>query len=323
MDMQRVAVLAIIAALAIMPTGASAQGFLDGSFLGPYFGMGGASSCDEVKQFPPCVFYVGYSGDPGNSTGFGADTREAPLGNVLDFTHQYAVRGVWLGASKTIALSRTVGVVGSFWYLFPDRSVQSRETYSLLGGVNSVGRTWSTTNQWWYADLLGAFGSLNGFSFLAGFRYDFFTTQFRNPVNAFFGSLGTDTADVRSNGYIPLIGGQMAYAGSNSLLLFRLVGLPALVGRVTYDQTIGGFQRLESSGSYKGGYFIEAFTEYAYAINGKADLGFFARWNSTHGVADLNTEGVVAGFGVATSRTFGLGVNRNDWTLGGRLNLKF
>jgi len=321
--MKRVAVFLGLLALAVAPAVASAQGFLDGSFLGPYFGTGGGtSSCDDVKPAPPCVFYVGYSGDPGSSTGFDASAQGQGIGTVVDIKQSYAARGVWLGVSKAMALSNSVGVVGSIWYLIPDKSVQSRETY--FAGFGNAERTWSTNTQWWYADLLAAFGSLNGFSLLAGFRYDFFTTRFRNPFNdVLVGGQGTDTADVKSNGYIPLVGGQMAYAGSYGSLLFRLVGVPTLVGRVTYDQTIAGLVRVESSGSYKGQYFLEAFTEYAYAVNGRADLGFFARFNSTRGTVNLNIDDVVQGVGVLANDTFSLAVSRNEWTLGGRMNLRF
>ena len=234
--MKRIAVLLGILALALAPGMAAAQGFFDGSFFGfgPYFGLGGASSCGEVKAKPPCVLYVGYSGDPGNSTGFSATAQWAGvMAGALDITHRYAVRGLWLGASQTLALSDNAGIVASFWYLFPDKSVDSRETYFVSGGVGLAERTWKTNTQWWYADIIGAFGNLNGFSLLAGFRYDYFTTRFKNPFNAAVvaSSVG-DTADVKSNGYIPLLGGQVAYSGSYGSLLFRLVGIPTLVGRV-------------------------------------------------------------------------------------------
>ena len=192
-----------------------------------------------------------------------------------------------------------------------------------MGSSVSTDRNWKTDTQWWYADLLGALGNLNGFSLLAGFRYDFFTTRFKNPYDYFGRTLGTDTADVKSNGYIPLVGGQVAYAGSCGSLLFRLVGFPTLLGQVTYNQTVGGWSRREASGNYNGQYFMEAFAEYAYVLTRTADLGIFARFNSTHGTANVNVEAVFPGQGVVRADTFSLGATRNNWTAGGRMNLRF
>ena len=121
--MKRAAVLVGILALALAPCTALAQDFLG---VGPYFGLGGTSSSGEVKAKPPCVLYVGYSGDPGSSTAFNIYAQGIGLYSTMDIAFTYAVRGLWLGASQTLGLSDHVGVVGSFWYLFPDRAVESR-----------------------------------------------------------------------------------------------------------------------------------------------------------------------------------------------------
>ncbi len=60
-----------------------------------------------------------------------------------------------------------------------------------------------------------------------------------------------------SKAYIPLVGAQMAYAGTNYSLLFRVVGFPALIGHVRYAESFQGAASLDASGNYKGTNFVE------------------------------------------------------------------
>ncbi len=323
--MQRIALLVVIAALAVMPAGAAAQSLFDEfSFgLGPYFGLGrGASDCAQSNRSTPCFFYVGYSRDPGDSTSFEFRAENRGLNNLFYIGHDYAVHGLWLGASKTVAFSDSIGVTGSFWYLLPLKTGTSLQHY-FTAGIGPNQRTWDTHTQWWYVDLLGTFGSLNGFSLLAGVRYDFFTTRFESPVDSSFpASRITDSADFKSSGYIPLIGAQMASAGSYGSLLFRVIGIPSLAGRLNYEETLQGY-RIKSTGSYSAGHFVEAFAEYAYAVSGQAELGLFARFNSTHGTAGMSVDLLGAGGAVRGRDTFNHRVHRNDWSIGGRMSLGF
>ena len=318
--MKRVAVLLGILALALAPCTASAQDFFG---FGPYFGLGGTSCCGDEKPKSPCTFYVGYSGDPHNSTAFNLTTTSGTVLGAVSLDISTATRGVLLGASKAVSLSDRVGLVGSFWYLFPDKT-KDTEMGGVVAGGALASQTWNkTSTQWWFADLLGAFDSGDGFSFLAGFRYDYYTSRYSDPKNVIgFATVPGDTADVRSNGYIPLIGGQAAFRGTNSRGLVRLVGFPYLVGSLKFSESFtAAATAIEGTGNYNGKYFLEVFAEYAYTLGGTAYFGLFGRFNSTHGTTNFD----VTGTGVAPvqNATFKLGLERNVWTVGGMFDLRF
>jgi hypothetical protein len=318
MDMKRVAVLCVgILVLAFVPAVVSAQGFLPGL---PGFGgmFGGRASCGEpvAPGLGPLVFYVGWMPDNRN-VGFGAGG--APLGGIYQLDQEYDSRGLWLGLQESVVLSDWLGVMATGWYLFPSNS-SSVEVYN--NGVLGT-RTWDTSTQWWFVDgalLIG--GGCTGLSAIVGLRFDYFNTQFTNsnPFNTFGLGLLGDGATVNSQGWIPLLGTQCAYASSTTNLTVRVVGFPTLLGNVKYTETIGGLGAAGSaqfSGTYNGGYFLEVFSEYS-RMFGLGGIGVFARWNMTHGKSnsDLSLDGL-------GSNGFDLGVNRTSWTLGGSFNLSF
>ena len=333
--MKRVLVCASILVLALAPVGASAQGLFEGNWSGlgssaqSLFGgnwsglgaslMGGAYSCGSCgpKTLGP-VFYVGYTSDPGTSTQVAADTRGTQVLGAYSLAQQYGVRGIWLGVSQAIPVNDSFGIIASGWYMLPGEASDSQEPYNY---TTAITRLWSSMKvEWWYADALAALGSLNGFALLGGFRYDYFSTNLSSPKNAVgVASLPSDEADVTSKGYIPLIGAQMAYAGSNYNMLLRVIGCPSLIGRVNYSETFAGATNLEASGNYKGSNFIEVFGEYGHRINDRSAMGLFARFSSTRGASNLTAEGNPA----AGDEPFDVTIGRNSWTAGGHVTLQF
>jgi hypothetical protein len=316
--MKRVWVLAGILILALAPIGASAQGLFSGDWSGLAASlMGGSYSCGPKGLGP--VFYVGYTYDPGNSTGLSADTRDGSLAGLSSLTQQYGMRGVWLGLSQTVPISDSFGIIASGWYLVPGGIPDTQEPYNY---TSTVVRTWTSLKpEWWYADALGALGSLNGFALLGGFRYDRFAVKLSSPVNASgVPSLRSDNADVTSTGYIPLVGVQMAYAGSNYNLLFRVIGCPSLIGHVRYSETLAGASNYQASGNYKGTNFIEVFTEYGYRVSERSSMGLFGRFSSTRGASNLTMDyPTIAGL----DAPFDVSIGRNSWTAGGQVSFQF
>lgn len=314
--MKRVLVVAGILMLALVPQGASAQGLFGGDWSGLSAAlMGGSYQCGPKLTGP--VFYVGYTYDPGNSTAFSADTRDGGLGSLYNLTQQYGMRGVWLGLSQTVAITDSFGVIASGWYLVPGGIPDSQEPYNYS---NVQSRLWSSLKaEWWYADALGALGSLNGFALLGGFRYDRFSTKFSSPIHASVG-LPSDRADVTSTGYIPLVGAQVAHVGANYNLLLRVIGCPSLIGTVKYSESVSGTSNFDASGNYKGSNFIEIFAEYGYRVNERSSMGLFARFNSTRGVSNLTLNEHP---GVGVHAPFDVSVSRNSWTAGGQVALQF
>ena len=327
--MKRGAILLLaVLALALFPTLGSTQGIATAGFSGiPLFNglssfggiFGGPSSatCGE-ELFPKGIteFYIGYM-DHRNGATIRLSTDSVPLLGAFDVTHHYPVRGVWLGLSETISLSKRIGLFGSGWLLLPSNQADT-EIYNI--GV--AGRNWNTRNSWWYVDGLASFSPFSGFSLLAGVRYDKFTTEFRDPFAAFSVlSLPGDTADVITENWIPLVGGQVGYTCSQSRLLFRVVGFPTLLGSVKYRQTFGGANSLEASGNYKNGYYLELFTQYVRRF-GPGEIGAFARWSGTRGEVDLDLDERTQ-IGLNQNETFNTSVDRFAWTVGGSVSLRF
>jgi hypothetical protein len=313
--MRKVVLLVMIVALGIMWTGGAAQGFFDGSVLGlgPHFGMDGKSLFGgEVKFDRPFVFYVGVSEDRSPSFGYGPG---------------FPIHGLWLGLSKTVAVSDRTALIGSGWYLFGSNSETNWNGFD----------GWSAKMQWWFVDILGAYGSLNGFSLLAGFRYDYVTIRVQNPSDSgFFFSNIHGIADLQSKAYIPLIGMQLGCSGGSSSLSFRVVGFPYLFGNfsaVTSDNflfgaaaPIPGVDNFRINGTLQGRYFIEFFTEYACRLANYADIGVFGRYSSTGGYARGSLDsafGFVNNPTIVSRSGFPQSFQRNNWTLGGRISLSF
>lgn len=321
--MKRVAVLLLsIVVLGLAPALVSAQGLFGAGLPGlPSMSgfLGGYSSCGEkALGFPGPTLYVGW-GVADRPTEFGAGAGGIGILGITDIKQTYRDRGVWLGVTQALPFNDYLSILASGWYLIPvSQGTDATELYNngVLGG-----RKWGPQSQWWYADGLVSLGGKCGLTLLAGARYDYYTVKFRGPenLNSQVGGLASDGADVISQVLIPVIGTQYALNNATTNLVFRMVGIPTLVGYVQYNETILGVNRLEAKGNYNGGYALEAFAEYGRNFGGVGGLGIFARWQGTHGRADVSTDLAPTGL----SDTFKLGVNRNAWTFGGSLTLNF
>ena len=302
--------------IAGMATSVGAQG-LFGAGL-PSFGgiLGGATGCGE-KLCPNMAapnFYIGWMEDR-QGTSFSADPIDVGGSSIQ---HHYPNRGLWLGLSESFFPGDRLSFIASGWYLVPSKT-SSRETYPPFP-ENLASVTWDTDTQWWFVDGVCSFGSPSGLSLLAGLRYDYFTTRFKNPVEtlAIVGSRDGDTADVTSEGWIPLFGTQCAYTGAWGSLLARVVGVPTLLGNVKYQQTLFSGDRVKARGNWTNGYFLEFFSEYSKKL-GPGTLGLFGRWNLAQGKSNVSLE--IAP--IIGSNTYHLTLNRYSWTFGASFSIPF
>ncbi len=317
--MRRVAILLVSVLILTLPAISSAQSLFNLPGM-PSLGnwgrsaAGGCGGCEEpVKGLCAPAFYAGYMADRQGTT-FAARSDAAPLFVVQGLQHHYTLQGLWLGASQTCQITPSVGLIATGWYLFPANKT-SDQTYDT--GLGTLKREWDTDTNWWYADAVLAFGTPGGLTFLGGARYDHFSTKFKNPtIGTFIGGFN-DQADVESHGIIPLLGTQYALNSANQSLVVRAVGIPTLVGPVKYNESIGGFTAVEATGNWRGGHFLEIFSEYA-AKMGAGEFGVFGRWNMAHGRATLNTTltGIAA-------QDLELNLDRFSWTLGGKVGFNF
>jgi hypothetical protein len=325
--MKRVAILSLVAVVfALAPAAVNAQGLFGSGLpsLGGFFGGApacGPSACGE-KCGPAAAttFYVGWMDDP---NGVGVNISEDPPYNIVyrSATHRFRLNGLWLGLTQSCPLTENIGLLASGWYLIPSNR-HSRESYGIFepannvpAGVNPFDSNWSTQSTWWFVDGLLAFGPSN-IQLLAGLRYDYLTTKFDRNANNI--GLQNSTADARSEGWIPLVGLQLAQASGNSNLLVRVVGIPTLVGTFHYREAVAG-QSFEGSSNYNGGYFIEGFAEYGYKMGGMGEIGLFARYNNTRGRAKINFDLLPT----TLSNDYQLGLHRSAWTFGAKFSLNF
>lgn len=310
-----------IFALLIFTGSAGAQGLFGTGLMGlPAFGgfLGGPTGCGETlyAKTGTLSLYAGWM-EHREGTRFTLDDGNVAAFNLISVQEQYPNRGLWLGIADSVDLGSGLSFIGSGWYLVPS-SASSRQHIDLVGFP--AARSWQTDNRWWFADGLFALGRSGSFSALAGLRYDYFTTRFKNPFDSDFG--GPDAhSDVIATTWIPLLGAQYGYAGPSSSLLVRAVGTPVIFGYIKFLDSDGIGTRLEERGRWSRGYFLEFFGEYSKKL-GLGSLGVFARWNLAEGrAANANVERDVSP--PPPSTTYNLSFNRLSWTLGGSLSLDF
>ncbi len=121
-----------------------------------------------------------------------------------------------------------------------------------------------------------------------------------------------------SQAVIPLIGVQAGYEGANYRLLARAVGFPTVVGSVKYNETVLVVNRLEATGNYTSGGFLELWAECSRKFGG-GEAGVFCRYDYLQGYSNLNVDFLPTG----GSQSFRLGLTRNVWSIGGSFALNF
>ncbi len=287
-------------------------------------------SCVPTKSVcGPLTFYVGWGWDR-KGTAFSVDRRR-PTGpdpdDLLSIINTYPIRGLWLGLAANANLTERIGLFADSCAIVPSNQ-PSNEDYTVVGAPGS--KIWNTTNaDWWFADGALSYDTCGLGKVLAGFRYDRFATNFKDPGN-FVGASGlsSDTGDVTINCYIPFVGVQVDQGvPGGSQLMFRVIGFPWLGGDVKYHDSIGNFDvitqdRIELAKGDNKGYFLEAFAEYGRGVFGRGQLNVFARWNVLHGTAHrIPIEDVLGGFPLTGQYKFAF--DRQCWTVGGSISLNF
>jgi hypothetical protein len=324
-----VSVLAILLGTSLASS-ASAQGLLGISLpgLSSYGGLSGqvSSSCSPTSTaYGPLTFYAGW-GDDRKGTTFSFDAQQLGTDDLTLISQSYPVKGLWLGLAAQGTVVDNLGFLIDGWVLVPANHA-SEEVISVAGGL-SASKTWRARTDWWFVD--GALTLLCGpTEFLAGFRYDRFSTNFKDPAD-FVGILGlpSDRADLTVNSYIPFVGVQLRQGspfGSN--LTFRIIGFPWFVNDMKYHDSIGAFNvivqdRIQLKRGAVTNYFIEAFAEYGRTIFRDGNIGLFGRWNLFHETTTrVAIDDVFDGEPLTGKYRFAL--ERQSWTLGASFSLAF
>jgi hypothetical protein len=329
--------LVAIACLIILPTITHSQvtgalppigaPFADGLFPG---------AGNEPTAFGnPVRFYVGWlEATPGACWHFDPQ-------NEVSLTvgeHHWRPAGVWLGLAKSLEILERWGFNADAWFLIPvnyrarEADIIARsflisdpdtEEDILVRTIDPITRHWDTYTDWWYVsgELAWKYSSL--FSVLGGFRYEYFSTRFRNPsdVQGFVLS-SQDTADITVNSYIPYIGFQHKYEGPTTMLSVRAIGFPFAPADLEHVETgeAGLGYRTESKrGRFTSSCFAELAAEYAVRAFGDSQVGAFVRWNLLEGRGLIPVEIPRIRFSQENLFSF----HRNTVSFGGSFTLSF
>jgi len=306
-------VLLTVVAVASLQGLVSAQGFLPPGL--PNLGFGGgsgyASGPAGLASVGADVAYVGYP----RSTTVEFTAQGPGIGGTVAIKHGIPLQGIRVSGDTSYTLNDRLTVMGAATWLFPWAG-ESDELYN--GGAAE--RKWSSKPQWWTIEGAGAFAMNGSTAFLGGLRYDSFEVNFNNAsdINGILG-LASDEADLRLTSWIPFVG-VLAHHGAAK---FGLLGTPWLLGSAKYGQTIGGTNvRYNGSGNIKSGYFLEAFGEYGMNMAGAA-VALFVKWTCVHGTSTLDLDRDPSIPGPATTDTFDLSVDRQNWIFGATASLSF
>jgi len=329
--------LIAIGSLFIPPTTADAQvfgelprtgaPFIRGLFLGAGDALAASSS--------PLRFYVGWlEATPGACWRFEPQQTEA----LTVGEHKWRPAGVWLGLAKSLDIRERWGFNAHAWFLIPvngraeeaDVIVRSflifnpsQEEDVLVRNVQPITKFWDIYTDWWYVDGEIAWKGSGLFGVLAGFRYEHFSTRFKNPsdVRGFVLS-SQDTADITIISYKPYIGIQHKYDSPTTMLSVRAIGFPYVPADLEHVETgeAGLGYRTESKrGRFTGSYFVELAAEYATRAFGDSQVGAFVRWNLLEGRGLIPVEIPRIGFSEENLFSF----HRNTLSFGGNFTLSF
>lgn len=182
-------------------------------------------------------------------------------------------------------------------------------------GHDKVTPDWETACRWFTveADLVRPI--CGPCSLMAGFRYDFFSSQFayEPPQNPFESRL--QETEVTAKGFVPFFGLTLGTAD----LQVRLRGFPWVGGGVNYRERISGFipQDRDYSGDYSEALFLEMDCRYLFGLGG-AKVGLFLKWQYIRATARLT-----GGHRPHDMHDVDLRFRRPTWLLGGTLAMSF
>jgi hypothetical protein len=324
------AVLLIVSA----PAFVQAQGMF--GFSGaPLYPTGPVFPGDPVRVFTPPVFYAGWMASAKNAR-FGFDN--VSVGSLFGGQHRWPLAGVWFGLEEKVNVTPNCSLVLDGWLLVPTtrkggepeevtRSflvpIGTSGTFATVTTTAIGGREWDTDPDWWYVDAMGICGCSRGFGLVGGFRYDHFSTRFKNPQDTIvIPSTPEDRADITVNAYLPYVGFQYNQGGPSGNINVRLIGFPYAPADVSHRETgeAGTGTIVRSVGTFKDSYFLELFADANRNVFGSASLGVFFRWNWLHGRANLHSE-VQPGHQASTDDSAHF--DRNTVTVGGSLTVPF
>jgi hypothetical protein len=291
----RAVLLACVAAVCC-PAFGVAQGVMDFAGALPYIKVEPTLFTGYLFQNKGVSMTIG--GKPGGS------------GGSPSVRQDYDLRGLWIEAMVPVKSTGIMGLAFGASYLVPF-NVTSTESYGVDAGGGLIQRNWHTATQWFNLQAATTFDVAPAVTAIAGFRYESFMTNFKNPQNI-VGAVGgpSDIGDMTFAGYIPFIGIALhnsGYLGPSVKLDVGAVGTPIVFGSLQYREKFGLFSAsptntpapgtnytplypgapvygttvygLPAYNEFKKGHFLEAFVNCSIVME-TVTLGVFARFTS-------------------------------------------
>ncbi|MGC8602928.1 MAG: hypothetical protein ACP5VS_04485 [Desulfomonilaceae bacterium] len=322
--------ISLVFSLLVISRAGSANG---NEYLGRLAGMQSASEaiseslngrqtliCDKGNP----AIYIGYMG---NNNGIRAGYTGLVLpGTCVSSYFVYSLEGIMLAATAPVSFSRSLSMRLSGSYLVAMKSNAEQEITWLTfpPGI----RYWDWTRSSLYG--LGAeavYSAGQGYSFLAGFRWESLTTNFGDPnPDYYFTASGMESALSLQN-YQPFIGAQVEQGFGNSDLLLKLIGFPVMLASVQHFNTCNNrgvpFAHVGSA-NINNGYFAEATGEIRFKRSTACELSGFLSWEWVRGTCLMNLER--RDFGppeTVTAATVDFLYDRSSWIFGGKISIPF
>jgi hypothetical protein len=224
----------------------------------------------------------------------------------------YDFKGPWLGVAHQFQPMDSVGLFVGTWLLI-DQGGHCAQRYTTTPVLEERWRP-STDNR--ILDTAITVNIGGPFEVLGGFKFDYFSSSFKDRQIAPQAiTVGTE-AEAASYGYAPYAGIQFRRVSNMGTLTLKLVGAPLYPGSFDYKESINPTARINVSGEYSKGRNIETFLEFSRTLLGSADIGGFFNWS--HIRAESDTNFAATGFG---SGDYDLVLNKNFWATGLRVSL--
>lgn len=257
-------------------------------------------------------------------------SRESAITNVGKAEWDYDFSSFYVAATLPVSMGDYGAALLSGSFTIPSTSPGRESIYTVVPpGFLSNTRRWSADTYWATLEGIWAYPLSVSFSALAGFRWVTWQTSYKSPTNERNGLAlyaNTDSGDVTVNGYVPFVGLLASYRGLN----VGAVGIPTTIGDVEHNEVFGGMfggtgSAMEAKGVFAGGYFFEAFADYALPLPGgmgpgvDADLSLFGKCS----FLEVEATTAVRWWGILGKQDYDFRLHRNLFVLGAKATLNF
>ena len=238
----------------------------------------------------------------------------------------YDLRGVNLTGEIPIEINKSVSARFGGSYLFAMSSPADQDITWL--DMPPGTRSWAWTRSSYYG-LAGEarYSSSDGFTLIAGFRWNSLNTNFGNPNPDYPFTISNMESGLSVNMYQPFIGAEVSQKLVGSDLLLKVVGFPLMPGYIQHFNTCNNhgvpFAHVGAE-SIRNGYYVEVNGELIFMKSGGYELSAFCAWELFRGTCRMTIERRDSGPPLTTSSDpVDFLYDSSIFTLGGKAALTF